>query len=658
MTASLLKNREALRSLAKRLDLPPCPRIRYTRKSTEEDTRQIASHEQQQKACDNKWGPTNTGIAFEDSQTGTTFARPGMNEMVGFCRNNKQPKTAKGVIEIYDMSRFGRILTDGEEDPYAVMEQMKLFERLGWEIRFCTVEKTGNPMMDFLQNGIFAIMAAEVSKKLKRDTRRGRNFFLSLEGGARWMGGKPPLGTYRADPTETDADGNLRRLAWGERAPRGGSILCKDGEENRFLEEGMRMCVRKEAYTVIADYWNRNGVRTEYGRRWEHRAVQFALINPALAGFVVIDHRDPATNEITAKTYKAAWDYLVDEELYRACKAEVERRQRQQSIGPRSGMVRSLLSPICAKCGVPWYATRIKKGGKTVIGYTHPADTMRLTPEWAARIKAHGCKHWYVDANVIEAAIRDLVLQSRTSPEFAQHLRAVINDRGDLEDSARSRKDRAEKKLQGLEDDLTRAVANLEKAQKRQMDDAAFWESIDKINEQMAEVRKERDAALDMEKAANGAWDTIRELLDETKNLESIWESGDFEKRRQILDWWVRQVLIVVDQEPGKRRSGNKYALVFLRTAPTEGLDVLIAGKEPTTSPDEPTIVGGGNTGTRSLATNNGECYVLELPRFQEVTEQWKARASWVKTTFRALFRGRSLPAPIPYKRKHHRILS
>ena len=46
----------------------------------------------------------------------------------------------------------------------------------------------------------------------------------------------------------------------------------------------------------------------------------------------------------------------------------------------------------------------------------------------------------------------------------------------------------------------------------------------------------------------------------------------------RILDWWVREVIIVVDQEEGKLRASAKYALVFLRTAPTEGIDRLVSG--------------------------------------------------------------------------------
>lgn len=92
-------------------------RIRYTRKSTEAAERQRTSHEQQGESCDNKWGPIDARWWWMDDRSGTTFDRPAFQDMLDFCRANPRSKKAPGIVEIYDPSRFGRILDiDGQPD--------------------------------------------------------------------------------------------------------------------------------------------------------------------------------------------------------------------------------------------------------------------------------------------------------------------------------------------------------------------------------------------------------------------------------------------------------------------------------------------------------------------------------------------------------------
>lgn len=623
-----------VRNIARRLDLPPQPRIRYTRKSTEEEHKQVASHDQQMASMDAKWGRINTEFHFQDSQSGTTFERPGFKDMENFCRLNKQPSGAQGIIEIYDMSRFGRILLEGDEDPYAVVEKIRSFHRVGWEVRFATMEKTGNPMLDFIQQGLHAAMAAEFSKKLSRDTRRGRDYFLSGEGaakGARWLGGEPPLGTRRVDPDAlVEIDGKLvpKPLNRKDHASRGGSILVADEGEMEFLVEGGKMLLAGATYLQIAQYWNLNGVRAEWGQSWEHRGVQSALGNPALIGERHVVHRDPRTGEKSVKVYPAAWGPLIDVEHFQKVKAELTRRRHDGRVGPRSGFTRSLLSIRCARCGVPWYASRVTGNGrKQERVYYHTVGDNRTNKEWVALIKEHGCKHWRIDADTFEEQVMRLILEQRTSPTFVDHLNRVINDRSDLEADAARKRRRAEGELRRLVELQKQTSKNMTQAQIRGLPDAVFWESLEQINRQMAEVQKARDEAIELEKVANSAWDSVRELIDETRNLEAIWKSGDFIKRRQILDWWVRDILIVVDHEPGKLRAKSKHALVFLRTAPTEALDMLVGGRDE--GGDGSVSVFGGNTGTRTPLKHAHSCFVLAMPRHKQTLEDWMVNARW-----------------------------
>lgn len=578
---------------------------------------------------DGKWGPTNTGIVFRDSFTGTTFDRPGFQELLRFCESNKQDKKPqKGVIEVYDMSRFGRILTAGEEDPEAVLGMLRHLHRLGWEVRFTTFESTGNKVMDFFQNGLYSIMASEVSKKLSRDVRRGRNHFLTLEGGGRWMGGsKPPFGTNRVDP-ETG-----KILAPRERAiGRGGTLLIPNEEELALWHECAHMLLDQDAgLTKIAEFLNAKGARREYGSRWEHNAVRIVLSNPVLIGELHIDHTDAATDEVTTKIYKAAWDPMVDVDLFRRVVAKLKERHEERRRGSRDGYLKSLLAPICAHCGAQYYATRyssfkIGKGGKKVprvlTAYAHPTAVHLGHRYWAKKIKETGCKKWVVPTEVLENSVRDLILQSRATEDFAAHLMALIEERGDLEDAATKQRAEAERRLKALQREHVLTIQNMTKAQTLGIDDAAFWEKLTALNEEIAVVQKEREAAIDLESVANSAWDNVRDLIDETKNLASIWEHGTFERRREIVSWWVRQILIVVEQEPGKRRSARKHAVVFLRTAPTEGIDSLVAGT--------PLIGAIGSKGTPASVSNNGSVYLRTLPTFKQKIAAWQRLTRWL----------------------------
>lgn len=564
------RHRRMLGKVRERQQLPASPRIRYTRKSTDEDDRQIASHEQQIAAMNTKWGPTNTGLHFQDSQTGTTFERPGFEEMQEFCRLHTQPQTEHGFIEIYDMSRFGRILTNGEEDPEAVLSMMKTFLKWGWEIRFVTFESTGNPVMDFFQNGLYAIMASEVSKKLKRDTRRGRMHFLTLESGARWLGGSPPLGAMRVDPETRQPLDRFERAT-----SRGGSLLAPNEEELVLWNKAADMLLAGKPYTDIIDYLTAQGARLEWGHRWESKTIKSSLTNYALIGEVRIKHVDPKTEKITEKIYKAGWEPMVDEAKFLAVVQEVQRRNGEGR--ERNVTFYDVFLPTCAHCGSPYYyQVRNDRGRPPKRLYTHPSPKVPgLNEETRARILKAGCRTWSVDAERVEKGLLDLILERRTSSDFALHLSEVMADRGDLEGAAQKQRHAAETRLRKIEQDQRRTISNMGKAQEMGLDDKLFWQQLSDLNKQIEQARRDKEAALELEAAANAVWTDIQEFIDETRNIKEIWESGDRDRQQEILRWWVRELLIVVDKQEDlpKGHGDPKYMVAFLRTAPTDGLE-------------------------------------------------------------------------------------
>src|SRR5436190_4658609 len=105
-------------------------RLRYTRKSTESEERQVASHEQQAGAADDLWGPIPEQWWWKDSCSGVSFDRPAFNDLLDYCRENPQTKANPGLLDMYDPSRFGRILDEeGQPDIMTFQSVFSEFER-------------------------------------------------------------------------------------------------------------------------------------------------------------------------------------------------------------------------------------------------------------------------------------------------------------------------------------------------------------------------------------------------------------------------------------------------------------------------------------------------------------------------------------------------
>lgn len=126
-------------------------------------------------AADTKWRAIDHVWWWKDSCSGTTFDRPAYQDMLAFCRANRRPKTDLGCIELYDPSRFARVL-DEENEPDLIQFQNAFneFESLGWPLHFVSRERTGNVLLDIMMLAMEAYASAAFSQELSRDVRRGR----------------------------------------------------------------------------------------------------------------------------------------------------------------------------------------------------------------------------------------------------------------------------------------------------------------------------------------------------------------------------------------------------------------------------------------------------------------------------------------------------
>lgn len=550
-------------------------RLRYTRKSTEQEDRQAHSHEQQADAMTAKWGELPiTELWWQDSHTGTTFDRPGYQDMLAFCEANPQPLDAPGVIEIYDPSRLGRALTpDGEEDIMTFLFELERFKKLGWRIRFTNVELSGNIFADTVTIVAHAYLASSFSRKLKIDVSRGKTHYAGLGG---WIHGRPPFPTKRFDP-------HLKRvLAPGEAAAlgKGGTILVIDDPADLQLwVDAAQMVLNGHSLDAVGEALFDRGVMAPRGGKWGHSQVRNLLTNPALIGKVHCTHRDETGVKHTTLV-DAKWGPLVPQELFDAVqevlasrgKSGPGRRRKRREDYPLSGLI------VCAGCGATFDGGRLgdKQGRKRC--YVHPETPERMDPELAARREAAGCKRWTVDADELEARIAELIARERSSEEYENYMKDALRERHHTRTRAAESVEAAEQRVAELQAEKEAVLRLQVEAVKRRMDAEQYWSEIDAIDRQIHQAQRSLRKSRRVAAESDTLWERVQTSIHETRNLAAVWDNLSLVERKRVLDRWVDAVLIAVEPIEGKKRANHKFGIVYLESAPGVPQEFLIGG--------------------------------------------------------------------------------
>lgn len=537
-------------------------RVRYTRKSTAGDERQAASHDQQAMEAEKEWGPLDRQWWWQDSATGTTFDRPAFQDLLAFCRANPRPKASPGHVEFYDPSRFGRTLDEtGEPDPSSWHTVYSEFERLNWQVRFVTVKRTGNVLADMMTTAAHAYSAAIYSSNLSKSVRRGRADHAAK---GWWVYGSAPWGTKRKD-TRTG-----RVLEHGEPSTPGGggTILIPDPKTITEWTRGAKRILAGAALEDVGAALFEQGLRGPRGGHLGHSSILNFLTNRALIGEVKVPGESDAAGKRLPKVVKAKWEPMVDIDLFEQVsqrlgghtRADKPRRRRRRELYP--------LTPVCAHCGVEYNGNRLPEQQGSARGYTHAQPKARMDEEVFARHAAAGCKAWYVDAEELEEKIKDIVVSARTSEDFLREVRAFIQERDTFRRSAGEAVALAEEDLNAARAASVKIARLMAKVGASEDDEDAFAEEVaaakQRVRAAEAELEKARKFALSKE----DAWKRLEAVVHETRNLAAAWDSAGPEERRILLDYWVLDVLIVVEPIPGMKRANRKTALVRLRSAP------------------------------------------------------------------------------------------
>jgi DNA invertase Pin-like site-specific DNA recombinase len=576
------------------VNLPRNPRIRYTRKSTDDEGRQVASHEQQYAECDKLWGPLPEAcerLWFRDDKSGTTFDRPAFKEMVEFCLANPQRGGSRGLIEIYDHSRWGRpVRKDGRGrivgvDIRAFYRPTYRLEEAGWEVVFSTGEKTEDELAAFLKEGMQIYMAGKKSEDLSREVRRGRFHWLRK---GRWVGGPPPFPAKRVHP-DTKQD-----LPPGTRAANGGSLLAPDLEKLPHWLRAAEMVLGGMSLIAIAEMFNRLGVpnyyrgRTKDGRvpRWTYQHVRKILTNRALIAELHHTSEDPATGELRTEVIAAAWEPIVPRDLFQAVQEKlVQSAHRAGRRRSRDGVSSYVIPLLCARCGTALYGvdTPRKDGGEN-RRYRHQNAAAPIRRDSQQRIIEAGCRAWQVDAGEIEAAIRDLIAAQRGSPDFKRHVDEVLTGREGLEEALGQRVEAASVAVARIKAQQQEAVRLKIAGGNAGLSDQLFFETLQALEVQEQEATRMLEEA---EAAIAGAECTrsrARKRIDETTALLERWDNGDVADRMAIINWWVDAALVDFTESsspPASRRrrgahtgqrSAQRHLIVFLASLPDGGM--------------------------------------------------------------------------------------
>ncbi|MCU0649960.1 MAG: recombinase family protein, partial [Gemmatimonadaceae bacterium] len=363
--------------------------IRYTRKSTLAEDRQAASHEQQAQECDRRLGHVPDEWTWRDSMSGTRLDRPALQAMLEFCRAHPRSTQSPGKIQMWDISRLMRGVDGrGAADPLPALNLINELKALGWTVQFVDKPVVEGPY-GVLMSVFDAFQAGQYSAELSKNVKRGKQ---SVAAQGFWVGGSAPWGTKRV-VHKTGVVLNHGELS----LPNDRIVLAPDENVLRIWKRCAEMICSRRSLSSVAAQLYAEGVVGRNGRPLSHSSLRNFLTNPVLVGRV--EFRDSSAPG-GRRRVKAMWPPMVDEGLMDAV---VERLGHKSRYG-RSGSSRNTrkrgelypLTPRCGRCGARFIGTRYGAKQGRARAYAHEWPKRHENELIHDRIRAAGCRNWYV----------------------------------------------------------------------------------------------------------------------------------------------------------------------------------------------------------------------------------------------------------------------
>ena len=561
------------------------PRKRYLRKSTEGAERQAKSIEQQNEVLSEKFGDIDPASVYMDSCSGTSFGRPAYQRLVQDCEAEPQPRDRQGVIEVYDTSRFGRPLRDGEPDFDSFMREVLRLRDVGWELRYAVQEKTGNAIVDHVMTVIHSHEASQYSAKLSRTVRRGK---ASHAKDGNWIQGSPPYGTIRILASSLRELGRQEMLRPGERevlvgwdsaarerrwaavvleakqAATGPVVLAGDPETLADWGEAADLYLAGHSLKQIGKRFYAEGRRGSRGGKLSHSFVRNLLSSTPLRGQIEY-HETTASGETVTHQINANWEPLVDPDLWDAVQDRLKNTHRT-----RKKKESFPLQPFCTHCGAPYWGANIptRDLGQSRRVYRHAPVDQRDDPGMHEAFKAAECKRYQLDATELEEAMVRAIKAERGSPEFESQLRArMVNSDGYQKEAERTIAEAGQELKEILKQQRALAFRIADPTLPEDFLDVVRI-TVQELSTRKARLQKKQAKAERARVASHTAWAQVRQIINETRNIAAAWSRLDPEERTLIFQHWVVAVGVAVEKIPGRKRGHPMTAVAYLAPSP------------------------------------------------------------------------------------------
>jgi DNA invertase Pin-like site-specific DNA recombinase len=573
-----------------REQLPLRPKIAYTRKSSEAADMQMRSHDQQMAAILAEH--PSIFKHFRDDKSGKTFDdRPGIQTMLRWCQVNDQPRSAPGTILMYDKSRFGRALIPGtDETDWIAYDKARLaFAECGWELEFITGNKSENKVVNRILDTLDDEQSSEYIRRLRRNVKRGQED--SIKAGF-WPRGIAPFPCVRIDArtgrvlgeAQRDENGVVLRDAEGkalrpaERVQPGAHVvLGAHPERLRHWVHGARLLLEGRPWRDVVKYYDTHVPTARGSSRWTRKGLIEVYSNRALIGSLV--------RKVDGKrmTFQASWEPIVDPELFQHVQQEIARRAEENKFGTRQRETDYLLPLRCAHCGTR-YQGGFKKGGGNSEGrryYVHPepnVDGRIGDRETEARARQAGCRTYRIPADYIEGRVADLLASERGSEGWREAIERRFADAEQHRGATDSLVTTCRKRLETLHEELESLAKAVERAKGATLDH--LLARLDTKHEEIAEAEADLAGAAMRITTGRRAREETLQIISDTAAIAKGWETMEPERRRRVIDWWVRGIEVIVEPVPGKTKGMvlQKSLNVFLHTAPKDPRVVTVPG--------------------------------------------------------------------------------
>jgi len=322
-----------------------------------------------------------------------------------------------------------------------------------------------------------------------------------------------------------------------------------DPVESVLMERAVREFLAGRSVKSIVRGWQREGVKTARGKEWTDGSFRMALKSPRLCGWRMING-ELVTDE-DGQPIVGEWEPIVEPEQWQAVQAIFRARARKsaETTSQAPALVHqderehSYLLTGFLRCG------RILDDG-TMCGTKMRAQNMKRRDEgyvYRCRVKAEGgCNGTARNGPKVDMFISELVLA-----KLERETRAASRDVGPW-----ARKRELEEK-EGQLRELRKRFAG------RKISNTLFFEEVERLEPEIAELRKDRERhALAVQQASTDISDIRRR-----------WYSEDDEDRLDISQKrsYIRAALHAVIVHPAGRGFGKTFNPDLLEPTWREG---------------------------------------------------------------------------------------